>query len=87
MSGIKQIAWAAASTICLWLLTLGNALAQCAMCAATVAANGKEQGPELAEGLNSGILYLMVVPYIMFSVVGFIWYRSAKKRKLATKGR
>ena len=67
-------------------LTLGllcfNQLAnaQCAMCRSTVVnnvSNGNEL--ELAAGLNTGILYLFVTPYLLVGLVAFLWYRNAKK--------
>ena len=51
---------------------------QCAMCKAVV-----ESGDaEMAEGLNSGIIYLMVFPYILVGVAGFLLYRYWRKNKL-----
>ena len=51
--------------------------AQCAMCKAVV-----ESGDaEMAEGLNSGIIYLMVFPYLIVGVAGFFLYRYWKKNK------
>ena len=32
-------------------------------------------------GLNTGILYLMAVPYIAMSLVGYFWWRQSKKNK------
>lgn len=32
-------------------------------------------------GLNSGIIYLMSVPYIAIAVVAFFWYRQSKRNK------
>lgn len=56
--------------------------AQCAMCRAVV-----ESGrPEEAEGLNSGILYLMIFPYILVGALFFIMIRhkiiGKKKNKI-----
>ncbi|PID70543.1 MAG: hypothetical protein CR985_02695 [Flavobacteriales bacterium] len=49
--------------------------AQCAMCKAVV-----ESGDaEIAEGLNDGIVYLMVFPYLLLGVVGYLIYRARKK--------
>lgn len=48
--------------------------AQCAMCRAVVESGGAEQ----AKGLNSGILYLMVIPYLL---IGVLFYFFMKKRK------
>ncbi len=51
--------------------------AQCAMCKAVV-----ESGDaEIAEGVNSGILYLMAFPYILVAVAGFLIYKNRSKLK------
>ena len=50
---------------------------QCAMCKA-VAESSRDQGSSIADGLNTGILYLMAFPYILlFS--GFIYIYLSKK--------
>lgn len=60
----------------LFLLTGSLPLkAQCAMCRA-VLESGSEQAA--AEGINNGILYLMVIPYVLVGVIGFIIYRKMK---------
>lgn len=48
---------------------------QCAMCRA-VLESGSDQ--KIAEGVNNGIMYLMVIPYILIAVVGYFVYRSKK---------
>ncbi|MEJ8758268.1 hypothetical protein WG947_14740 [Pontibacter sp. H259] len=66
------------------LVTATNSYSQCAMCRATVESNvgtgSKEPESEVGSGLNTGILYLMVIPYILIGTVGFLWYRSNKKK-------
>lgn len=50
---------------------------QCAMCKAVV-----ENGDTgLAEGLNDGIVTLMIIPYILVAIVSFIIWRYYKKNK------
>jgi len=49
--------------------------AQCAMCRAVVEQGGKE----MAEGINSGIVYLMAFPYIIVGVAAYFFYRNWKK--------
>ena len=49
------------------------ATAQCAMCTKTA----QQLGEKPAQGLNSGILYLMLAP---FAIIGFIGYRWWKNR-------
>lgn len=62
----------------LFLLFLQMANAQCAMCRAVV----ESGSPGEAEGLNSGILYLMIFPYILIGTLFFfiIKYRITKKK-------
>ena len=43
---------------------------QCAMCKAVVESD-MENGGTTAAGLNSGILYLMVFPYLLIATIGF----------------
>ena len=45
--------------------------AQCAMCRAVLES---EEGQSTAEGVNNGIIYLMSIPYILVSGIGFIIY-------------
>jgi hypothetical protein len=40
--------------------------------------NLKAGGTE-GRALNSGILYLLSLPYLAIMIVGFIWYRNRKK--------
>ena len=54
-----------------------NASAQCAMCKAVV-----EGGNEtIAEGVNNGITYLMVFPYILVGILFYFIYRHKKATK------
>jgi len=50
---------------------------QCAMCKAVVE-NGNG---DMAEGINSGITYLMVFPYILVGLLFFFIYRYRKRAK------
>ena len=56
---------------------LFESYSQCAMCR-VVAESSQEAGSTLANGLNSGILYLMMFPYILI-LFGFIWMYVRKK--------
>ncbi len=58
-----------------------TAYAQCAMCRATVENNISNGETSIGAGLNMGILYLLIMPYLAAMVIGFLWYRNAKKRK------
>jgi len=55
------------------------ALAQCAMCRATVENNVSNGEVGIASNLNTGILYLFFAPYLIIGVVGYFWYKSSKR--------
>jgi hypothetical protein len=62
-------------------------LAQCAMCKA-VTKSDLENGGSISNGINSGILYLMLIPYIILMVGGYFFFRKpidAKLKELKTK--
>lgn len=62
----------------LLLLFVQVSNAQCAMCKAVV-----ESGdPSEAEGLNSGILYLMIFPYILVGTLIYFIVKSKRKKKI-----
>jgi len=51
---------------------------QCAMCRA-VLESGVDQ--KAAESLNDGIVYLMIIPYVLgFLTLVFLYYRFFKKK-------
>lgn len=52
--------------------------AQCAMCRASLESSGETQK---AEALNDGIVYLMVIPYVLVGIVGIVIYKMYAKRK------
>ena len=56
-----------------------DANAQCAMCQATLESNAKTGTSTIGSTLNTGILYLMTIPYILIGTIGFFWYRQSKK--------
>lgn len=58
-----------------------TSFAQCAMCRASVENNVSNGDTSIGAGLNSGILYLFVMPYLLAAVIGYLWYKSAKKKK------
>jgi len=54
---------------------------QCAMCKAVV-----ESGDTgLAEGVNDGIMYLMIFPYILVAALAYALYRYKKKQSRNSK--
>jgi hypothetical protein len=51
--------------------------AQCAMCRAALTSEGNAVK---AEAINDGIVYLMVIPYILVAGIGFAVYRMKKNK-------
>lgn len=52
--------------------------AQCAMCRASLESEGNTMK---AEAVNDGIVYLMVIPYVLVGIVGVVVYRMYTKKK------
>ncbi len=65
--------------ILLLLFIVLPADAQCAMCRAVLES---EEGGGKAQGINNGIMYLMIFPYLLIGGVSIALYRSRKKAKL-----
>ena len=55
-----------------------SSYAQCAMCRAALESEGDTAK---AEAVNDGIVYLMVIPYVLVAVIGFAIYRTRKNSK------
>ncbi|WP_010228069.1 hypothetical protein [Gillisia marina] len=64
----------------LFVLLPTFAEAQCAMCRAVLESEGSEAA---AKGINDGIVYLMIFPYILIGGIGFFIYRSLRNKKTA----
>jgi len=52
--------------------------AQCAMCTA-VADEAMKHGSSQGAGINKGVLYLFMMPYLIVGTIGFIWWRKKVK--------
>ena len=49
-----------------------DVFAQCAMCTKTAS----QLGEKPALGLNNGILYLMLSPFLIVGVIGYRWWKN-----------
>lgn len=67
------------------LLTYPGAelFAQCPMCRATAETNLANGGTE-GQGLNNGILYMLLMPYVLIGTIAFLWMRNRKAMKEET---
>ena len=61
-----------------FVVQYASANAQCAMCRAVLES---ELGQETAKGVNNGIVYLMLIPYILIGGLAFFLYRYLKGTK------
>jgi hypothetical protein len=55
--------------------------AQCAMCRASVESNISEDGVNFAAKLNTGILYLFVMPYLLTIIIGYFWWKKSREHR------
>jgi hypothetical protein len=78
----RGIVWNLISTKCFYILfsiffSLA-ANAQCAMCRAALAG---DSNTKKAEAVNDGIVYLMVIPYLLVGIIGVLIYRMYQSKK------
>lgn len=55
-----------------------NSQAQCAMCRAALTSEGNKTK---AAAVNDGIVYLMVIPYLLVGGIGYAVYRMRKNKQ------
>lgn len=65
--------------IVMLVLTGADTWAQCAMCRGSVESSMGNGRNNVGVGLNTGIMYLFVMPYLLVGVIGYLWYRNSKK--------
>jgi len=53
--------------------------AQCAMCRTQLENNVSNGEAGIAAGINTGILYLLSMPYLIVLVLGYFWYKTSRK--------
>jgi hypothetical protein len=52
-------------------------IAQCPMCKLSAESNLRDGGSQ-GKGLNNGILYMFVLPYIIVGTLAYLWYKNRK---------
>lgn len=65
--------------VVMMITLVASANAQCAMCKSILENNISNGHIGIAAGINFGILYLFVSPYLFISVLAYLWYRTSKK--------
>lgn len=81
MINVKKIIFVSTIILLLLLLNGVEGLAQCAMCKSTVQ-SGSANGESMARGLNTGILYLMTIPYLILMIGGYFFFKKSIDEKL-----
>jgi len=54
--------------------------AQCPMCKMSAEKN-LDGGGTAGKGLNAGVLYMLMTPYILVGTIGYIWWRNKRKEE------
>jgi hypothetical protein len=57
-------------------ILVNQADAQCAMCRATAESATENVDKGIGEGLNGGIVYLMVLPYLLLGTVLLVFFQK-----------
>lgn len=65
----------------LLVMSVNETLAQCAMCRSTLENNYSNGNPGIASGINTGILYLLSMPYLAIVILGYLWFKHSRKAK------
>ena len=52
-------------------------VAQCPMCKLSAESNLRDGGTQ-GKGLNTGILYMFAMPYLIVGTLGYLWYKNRK---------
>ncbi len=60
------------------ILAVAEVSAQCAMCRTTLENNFSNGNPGPGAGINTGILYLLVLPYLAIITLGYFWFKSSR---------
>lgn len=62
--------------VCFFLIEISS-YAQCAMCRAALSG---DENKAKAAAVNDGIVYLMIIPYVLVGALGYYIYRMKKKK-------
>ncbi|MDQ3843680.1 MAG: hypothetical protein M3342_06650 [Bacteroidota bacterium] len=59
-------------SLSLTILSTNSVQAQCSICTRTA----EQLGEKPAKGLNAGILYLALTPFLIMGFIGYRWWRG-----------
>jgi hypothetical protein len=82
--------WKVWFALIILLAAAPDLMAQCAMCRGTVESTVSNGRSVIASDLNIGIVYLLMIPYLIVASIAYLWYRNSKReygRRLEIAGR
>lgn len=59
------------------LINVSSINAQCPMCKISAESNLRDGGTA-GKGLNAGILYMFVLPYLLVGTLGILWFKNKR---------
>lgn len=60
------------------LLSIAEGYSQCAMCRVTLENNVSNGEAGIGASINFGILYLLVMPYLLIGILAYFWFKRSK---------
>ncbi len=72
--------------IIICLTFLQEVSAQCAMCRTQLENNITNGDTGIAAGINTGILYLLSIPYLAAIIIGYMWYKTSRNARKDLSG-
>ena len=76
---MKKLVYRASGVLLIWTLSSAEILAQCAMCRGTVESTIGNGRNNVGVGINTGIAYLFVIPYLSVGVIAYFWYKNSQR--------
>ncbi len=77
---MKKHIYRASGVLLIWLLSSAEILAQCAMCRGSVQSTLGNGRNNVGVGINTGIAYLFVIPYLSVAFIAYFWYKNSRKQ-------
>jgi len=74
---MKRLLMLVVFSIVLMVIFQSDLDAQCPMCKLSAESNLRDGG-SAGKGLNAGILYMLSLPYLIVTGLGYLWYKNRK---------
>lgn len=77
---MKKLMYRVSGLLLIGLLSSAEVMAQCAMCRGSVQSTLGNGRNNVGVGINTGIAYLFVIPYLSVAVIAYFWYRNSRRQ-------